>query len=148
MGDDFDKSRYSLNPVHCRTAGGYIFVCLAENPPPIDDFVNDMNYYLEPYDLDNAKVAVQSEIIEKANWKLVVENNRECYHCDGSHPELLKSLLEWDDDNDPRSTPEFRDLVKKMQAFWESQDVPYKFQMRYENRNRIVRTPLKEAPIP
>lgn len=95
MGDDFDKSRYSLNPVHCRTAGGYIFVCLAENPPPIDDFVNDMNYYLEPYDLDNAKVAVQSEIIEKANWKLVVENNRECYHCDGSHPELLKSLLEW-----------------------------------------------------
>lgn len=145
MGDDFDKSRYSLNPVHCRTAGGYIFVCLAENPPPIDDFVNDMNYYLEPYDLDNAKVAVQSEIIEKANWKLVVENNRECYHCDGSHPELLKSLLEWDDDNDPRSTPEFRDLVKKMQAFWESQDVPYKFQMRYENRNRIVRTPLKEG---
>ncbi|KXF79945.1 aromatic ring-hydroxylating oxygenase subunit alpha [Enterovibrio coralii] len=145
MGDDFDKSGFSLGSVHCRASGGYIFVCLAETPPPIDAFLDDLAYYLEPYDLDNAKVAVQSEIIEKANWKLVVENNRECYHCDGSHPELLNSLLEWDDNNDPRATPEFKALVEKMQAFWTKHDIPFQYQMRYDNRNRVVRTPLKEG---
>ncbi|NGN98708.1 aromatic ring-hydroxylating dioxygenase subunit alpha [Grimontia sp. S25] len=145
MDDSFDRSTHGLASVHCQVAGGYIFVCLAETAPPIEDFVKDMEYYLEPHDLYNAKVAVQSEIIEKANWKLVVENNRECYHCDGSHPELLNSLLEWDDNNDPRATPEFKALVEKQQNFWSGMDIPYQYQMRYDNRNRIVRTPLKEG---
>ncbi|WP_325893448.1 aromatic ring-hydroxylating oxygenase subunit alpha [Grimontia sp. NTOU-MAR1] len=145
MDESFDRSTHGLSPVHCQVAGGYIFVCLADNPPPIEDFVQDMEYYLEPHDLYNAKVAVQSEIIEKANWKLVVENNRECYHCDSSHPELLNSLLEWDDNNDPRATPEFIALVEKQQTFWSGMDIPYQYQMRYNNRNRIVRTPLKEG---
>ncbi|CZF81288.1 aromatic ring-hydroxylating oxygenase subunit alpha [Grimontia marina] len=145
MDESFDRSTHGLSSVHCQVAGGYIFVCLADNPPPIEDFVQDMEYYLEPHDLYNAKVAVQSEIIEKANWKLVVENNRECYHCDSSHPELLNSLLEWDDNNDPRATPEFIALVEKQQTFWSGMDIPYQYQMRYNNRNRIVRTPLKEG---
>lgn len=28
------------------------------------------------------------DLIEHANWKLVMENNRECYHCEAGHPEL------------------------------------------------------------
>nr|WP_269809084.1 Rieske (2Fe-2S) protein [Enterovibrio nigricans] len=47
MGDDFDKSGFSLSTVHCRAAGGYIFICLADTPPPIDDFLNDLAFYLE-----------------------------------------------------------------------------------------------------
>ncbi|MEZ8141798.1 aromatic ring-hydroxylating dioxygenase subunit alpha [Enterovibrio sp. FF113] len=143
MGDDFDKQQFSLHPVHCESAGGYIFVCLADNPPPIQEFLDDMNLYLEPHGMEDTKIAVQSEIIEKANWKLVVENNRECYHCDGSHPELLASLLEWDDNNDPRSTPEFKALVAEKQALWDTLDIPYLFKGAYNNRNRLVRTPLK-----
>ena len=27
-------------------------------------------------------------LVEKANWKLVMENARECYHCAVNHPEL------------------------------------------------------------
>ena len=30
--------------------------------------------------------------MEQANWKLVMENARECYHCCVSHPELKKSF--------------------------------------------------------
>ena len=42
--------------------------------------------YLAPHDLANSKVAHESTIIEKGNWKLVWENNRECYHCAGQPP--------------------------------------------------------------
>ena len=44
------------------------------------------------YDLEKLKVAVQDDYIEDANWKLVMENNRECYHCDVGHPELISVL--------------------------------------------------------
>src|SRR3546814_16919430 len=45
-----------------------------------------------PHGLENAKVAYQTTIVEKGNWKLVWENNRECYHCSGSHPELCRTF--------------------------------------------------------
>jgi Rieske 2Fe-2S family protein len=39
--------------------------------------------------MSKLKVAAQEELIDQANWKLVMENNRECYHCESNHPELL-----------------------------------------------------------
>ena len=48
--------------------------------------------YLAPHDLGNARIAHQSTIIENGNWKLVWENNRECYHCGGNHPALCRSF--------------------------------------------------------
>jgi Rieske 2Fe-2S family protein len=50
--------------------------------------------YLTPHRLREAKVAFESTIIEKGNWKLVWENNRECYHCAANHPELCKTFPE------------------------------------------------------
>ena len=111
MGADFDMKQYGLKPVNVKTAGGYIFISLAENPPAIDDFLSTLNHYMEPYDMENTKVAIQTTLFEKANWKLVLENNRECYHCNASHPELLKTLLEWDDVTDPRADQAFKDHV-------------------------------------
>ena len=37
----------------------------------------------QPHRLRRAKVAAQIDLVEDGNWKLVMENNRECYHCDG-----------------------------------------------------------------
>ena len=48
--------------------------------------------YLAPYGLRQAKIAHQVDIVEDGNWKLVMENNRECYHCDG-HPELVSAYF-------------------------------------------------------
>ncbi|MGK9559446.1 Rieske (2Fe-2S) protein, partial [Salmonella enterica subsp. enterica] len=86
--------------------------------PAIDDFLSTLNHYMEPYDMENTKVAIQTTLFEKANWKLVLENNRECYHCNASHPELLKTLLEWDDVTDPRADQAFKDHVAASAAAW------------------------------
>ena len=53
-----------------------------------------MEPYFAPHRLAEAKVAHESTIIEKGNWKLVWENNRECYHCSANHPELCKTFPE------------------------------------------------------
>jgi Rieske 2Fe-2S family protein len=89
----FDKSRFGLRPVHVRDVAGLVFICLADEPPAdFADVAARIKPYLAPYALGNTKVAHQVDIVEDGNWKLVMENNRECYHCDG-HPELLSAYF-------------------------------------------------------
>ncbi|MGB1237657.1 MAG: aromatic ring-hydroxylating oxygenase subunit alpha [Pseudomonadales bacterium] len=145
MGDNFDMKKHGLKRAHCEVAGGFIFICLAPGEAPdIAPLKATLDEYMEPYQMENAKVAVEVTIEEDANWKLVIENNRECYHCNGSHPELLGSLLEWDDTNDPRATPEFLAHYAKQAQAWDAEGIPHKH-VSYGLKNRIVRMPLKEG---
>jgi glycine betaine catabolism A len=92
MAEDFDKADHGLNPVALENVGGLIFICMDNNPPPIERVKADISAQIAVYNLENLKVAVQDDYIEDANWKLVMENNRECYHCDAGHPELVSVL--------------------------------------------------------
>ena len=84
-----------LKSVHVKQLAGLIFVCLAAEPPAdFDDMAARMAPYLAPHGLARAKVARQVDLIEQGNWKLTIENNRECFHCAG-HPELLRSLFDF-----------------------------------------------------
>ncbi|SMD13827.1 aromatic ring-hydroxylating dioxygenase subunit alpha [Rhizobium sp. RU36D] len=104
MGKDFDKSCRGLKPVHFRSIGGLIYICLADTPPEdIDNLEAVMLPRLAPYDIRNAKVAHQVDVIEEGNWKLTMENNRECYHCSANHPELCVSFVDLDFGFDPDS---------------------------------------------
>ncbi|MEO9273737.1 aromatic ring-hydroxylating dioxygenase subunit alpha [Marinomonas sp. 5E14-1] len=94
MGESFDKSDHGLNSVHCEVVNSYIYICVADNAPDFEPFRETVSTFTTPHYLDDCKVAFESNLIEKGNWKLVFENNRECYHCDGSHPELLNSFVE------------------------------------------------------
>ena len=44
--------------------------------------------YLDFHGLADAKIAHAESYPTDANWKLVVENFVECYHCAPSHPEF------------------------------------------------------------
>ena len=92
MGEDFDKADHRLSRVALENVGGLIFICMSDNPPPITQVKVDIADQIAIYDLEHLKVAVQDDYIEDANWKLVMENNRECYHCDVGHPELINVL--------------------------------------------------------
>ncbi|MBU2327710.1 MAG: aromatic ring-hydroxylating dioxygenase subunit alpha [Alphaproteobacteria bacterium] len=94
MGETFDKSEFGLKPVHCESVGGYILICLANEPADFAPVRASIEPYMKPHRLSEAKVAHRSTIIEKGNWKLVWENNRECYHCAGNHPELCRTYPE------------------------------------------------------
>ena len=85
----FDKSCFGLKPIQVRLMMGLVFISLSDDPPSdFDDVVARVSPYLLPHQLHRTKVAAQYDLVEEANWKLVMENNRECYHCEGGHPEL------------------------------------------------------------
>jgi len=92
MPADFDKSTHGLKPIHVRTVAGTVYICLAEEAPDFSEFAEKMQPLLAPHDLLNAKIAHQYTLTEKGNWKLVMENARECYHCAARHPELSPSF--------------------------------------------------------
>jgi Rieske 2Fe-2S family protein len=92
MPADFEPSRYSLIPLQCEVVAGVIFIALSDDVPDFGEFRRQIEPMLAPHDLENAKIAHTAVLPEHANWKLVMENGRECYHCSARHPELLSSF--------------------------------------------------------
>ena len=142
MGDDFDASKFGLKPVHCVDLNGMVFVCLAEVPPSIAELGKNLIPYLAPSGLADAKVAFSSTIIENGNWKLVIENNRECYHCGGSHPSLCRTYS----DNPLMTVMEGPNAASpEILAHWDRCDkagVPARFVNQADMQWRLARVPL------
>ena len=113
----FERDRFGLKPVNVRTVAGLVFVCLSEETPEdFDEVAGIIEPYLAPYDLRRAKVAHQIDLVEEGNWKLVMENNRECHHCDSAHPELITAyfpLFGYSEDDIP---PRLRPVFERYQA--------------------------------
>ena len=154
MGDEFDPSKSGLKTVHARSLGGLIFICLAEAPPEdFEQMANEMLPYIRPHQLAECKVAAQVDIIEDCNWKLTMENNRECYHCVGNHPELTISLYEYGfgykpDEQNAAGLQRFKDITAANHARWESLGLPSSEIDNLDNRItgfRTQRLPIDRA---
>ncbi len=143
MGADFDATQHGLKPVHCRELSGLIYICLADDAPDFDAYADLVKPYLAPHDLSNAKVAHESSIIESGNWKLVWENNRECYHCSGNHPSLCRTFPE-----DPTVSGVEGEIPLQLQSHFErmeAQGFPSRFKMSENMQYRVTRMPLLEG---
>jgi glycine betaine catabolism A len=146
MGSDFDKSKYGLKPVHCASVGGYIWICLGKAAPDFDRIRQHIEPYFAPHKLHQTKVAFESTTVENANWKLVWENNRECYHCAANHPELCRTFPEdpavtgvSGGADDPKIAAKWR--------HWESLGLPSKFDLSANGQYRTARMPLIEGAV-
>ncbi|HVS75893.1 MAG TPA: aromatic ring-hydroxylating dioxygenase subunit alpha [Steroidobacteraceae bacterium] len=95
MHEGFDVGSHRLAPVRVETVAGLIFVCLGEDPPSFAPFRAALEPMLEPHELGRARVAHTVTLVERANWKLVMENARECYHCRAGHPQLMRSYSDF-----------------------------------------------------
>jgi len=88
MAEDFEAADHGLKPIHVEVVAGAVFASLADQPPDFSVFARMLQPMLATSGMDNAKLAHTVVLVEKANWKLVMENGRECYHCAACHPEL------------------------------------------------------------
>jgi Rieske 2Fe-2S family protein len=141
MGPQFDRKPWGLKRVHCQTAAGYIFVCIAADPPDFAPVRTQFEGYFGPHRFADARVAIESTIIEEGNWKLVWENNRECYHCAVNHPELSRSFP----DSPTTTGVTGAGMDPEMVAHWkhcESIGLPSEFLLTQGGQLRTVRVPL------
>jgi glycine betaine catabolism A len=101
---DIDRVEYGLHRVAVREWLGYVWLCLAEEPPSFaDTVIADVTTRLGSPDAivgyQVADLALGRRITYDvaANWKQIVENFMECYHCGTIHPELTEVLPEFAD---------------------------------------------------
>jgi Rieske 2Fe-2S family protein len=83
--EGFKPDDYGLKQARVVEFEGMIFINCDPDAPDFLPALNKIAVTLKPYDLANAKVAHKQIYTVHANWKLVLENYLECYHCATSH---------------------------------------------------------------
>ena len=125
MADDFRPEDWPLHACRTRIYQGLVFICLAEEDDEavieFDSLARRLDPYIENHCLDAAKVAARKAYPTAGNWKLAVENFRECYHCAPAHPgytSVNAYVLDGERDQQARS-----ETVAAWAATWEARGV-------------------------
>ncbi|MBI2948079.1 MAG: aromatic ring-hydroxylating dioxygenase subunit alpha [Verrucomicrobia bacterium] len=118
--EGFDKTQFGLRRVHTREIEGLIYICLAEEPPSFGPAQDVLAALAKPQGFTRAKVAKTIDYEVRANWKLVWENNRECYHCNVNHPQYIRANFDHynADDTSPRVQKEIEAAVRRGEQKW------------------------------
>lgn len=148
MGDGFDEDRYGLRSAAVREVAGLLFVCLSpdEDTPDFDHLFQAIGPQLRPHGLDRAKIACRHRYEVWANWKVLGENNRECYHCRVSHPEFCMSNYDLGLPGDLRDDPGYDSLLASEYERWETLGLsPREVSFPGGYPHRVARLPLKEG---
>lgn len=85
---DFDMACYSLVPVRVEAWGPFIFANPDREAPPLASVLGDLPAMVDATGLrlDAIQRKVRRTYDIAANWKVVVDNYLECYHCPVAHP--------------------------------------------------------------
>ena len=85
---DFRKEEHSLFPVQVETWGPFIFVNPDTRAQPLRAMLGELPGLVAAtgVQLDALRRRVRRTYDIKANWKVVVDNYLECYHCPTAHP--------------------------------------------------------------
>jgi glycine betaine catabolism A len=93
--DDVPAESRKLHPVGVAEWGGFLFVHLSPERAEHDGAtllaqLGQVPERLQRYPLAQLRTSRSIRYDVAANWKLILENYNECYHCAGVHPELCR----------------------------------------------------------
>jgi len=126
MQESLRKEDFGLAKATACEVEGLIFIHLSPNPSPFETARDCLTPLLKPQGFRNAKVAKSVDYLVPANWKLVWENNRECYHCNVNHPQYIKANFDHynADDTSARIREEMAEATQRTTEKWASQGIP------------------------
>lgn len=120
MGDTFDRAPWGLARASVRLLEGFIFICPGDDPPDWEPVARDCLPHMTPHGFPEARICHTVRHRVRANWKLILENFRECYHCGGAHPEYCRTVLFAAALDNSRLEAEERRLTAAHEARWKA----------------------------
>lgn len=92
--NNFDKDLASLVPFHVTEYAGFIFVNLSNDPKPISEQLPGLEeqVFKACPSVKELKRAARFVSQTPANWKSIVDNYIECYHCPTNHVSFADSV--------------------------------------------------------
>jgi Rieske 2Fe-2S family protein len=86
--EGFDKAEWSLVDVGCEAWDGHVFVNFDRKRRPLWEQLGSLPADFERFKMADLRRGGRHEYTVAANWKILVENYSECYHCPLIHPAL------------------------------------------------------------
>ncbi len=85
---DFRREDYPLLAIRAEALGGFVFVNLDPNARSVADLYRGIPELIEDsgIELSTLQLHSRTEWKARANWKTMLENFLECYHCAVAHP--------------------------------------------------------------
>ncbi len=84
-----NKEEFSLDSVRVDNWGGFIFVNLDGNAPPLLEYLEILPEHFKHWPMQNRHIKLHVEKTVPANWKLALEAFLEAYHVMATHPQGL-----------------------------------------------------------
>jgi len=86
--EDFRKDEYGLHPIRLESWGGFLWGNLDASARPMREELGRFLAKFDRFPVAGLRLASRKTYEVEANWKILVENYQECYHCAPVHPEL------------------------------------------------------------
>jgi carnitine monooxygenase subunit len=88
---DFDKCAFSLKSVRVEEFCGFVFVNLDPDAPPFREQAGELEAELRHYcpSIDSMVYAHRHSYDVASNWKVLIDNFLECYHCGVAHKDFV-----------------------------------------------------------
>jgi glycine betaine catabolism A len=102
---DFDRTDHGLIPVRVETWGGFVWTCLDATGPSLPESLGSFFDRFARFPLADLRLGARREYEVEANWKVLVENFSECYHCAPVHPNLNRLTPYLSGENDASFHP-------------------------------------------
>ena len=139
---DFRFEDFPLHAVAAASWGGFVFVHLGAEPPPLSESIGEREARFVRYGLRGLRIGKRIVVDVAANWKLLAENFSECFHCPPVHPELCRIVTAYQDAgawglrSAPEARPEYEAGATTLTLDGSSRIPPF-HGLREEERNRL-----------
>jgi len=89
---DINKNddQFHLKQIYVESWGGFLFIKIGQQGDSLKKHLNEVPELLKRYPLKNLESGIKMTYEVNCNWKVILENYNECYHCAGVHPELCE----------------------------------------------------------
>jgi Rieske 2Fe-2S family protein len=88
--EDFEPGDNGLVELPTEEWHGLVFVNTSRSAPPLENYFSGLEPFVAAHEPERLRVGARHEYVVTANWKIVIENYQECYHCGMIHPQLCK----------------------------------------------------------
>lgn len=86
----FTPEALALKTVRFDHWGGWIWVTMDPDAPPLLEYLSPLPEYLKHYEIENTRIAWHQTIVFPVNWKTILNAFNEAYHVEATHPQFLR----------------------------------------------------------
>ena len=88
---NFKKCNFALEPIRVEEFCGFVFINLDPDAEPLKDQAGDLEDEIRHYcpQVDDLVFAQRDSYRVASNWKILIDNFLECYHCHPAHKDFV-----------------------------------------------------------